>query len=153
MITEKAIRAAIVDVIKTAYPDAVTYERNVLTSGRDTWASLFRRQVVNEIFTHGWIVRRKSTTKTFNADYRTSEFEVLGFYGFKFGTTATNSENEFQAIIDNLVEIFDGVVELGLGGSVMHEGLSMPDIGLINTKDTEFLHIAIGQMRVRDFSC
>lgn len=154
-ITEKQLREKIVALIETTAPAAKVFRRNVLTSDRAKWAGLFRHELDGQTVTHGWIVRRVKVESNDSKTFDSHTFEILGFYGFAFGTAQTNSEDEWQTVIDNLREAFDAKRELDLEdeADVNHHGLQFSAIGLIRVGENEFLHFAGGRLAVDVCPC
>lgn len=154
-ITEKQLREKIVALIETICPTAKVFRRNVLTADRAKWAGLFRHESNGQTVTHGWIVRRAKVESDDSESYERHTFEILGFYGFAFGSASANSEDEWQTVIDDLREAFDARRELDLEevADVNHHGLQFPAIGLIRVGENEFLHFAGGRLQVDVCPC
>lgn len=154
-ITEKQIREKIVAKISEIAPTAKVFERNVLTNDRAKWAGLFRHNYAGAVHTHGWIVRRSGLTKAVKTRPDQVVYELLGFYGFDYGSASSNSEDAWQTIIDNLAEAFadDGIWDFEAEDEVTTDALSFQPIGLIPAAAGEFLHFAGGRLTVNVYRC
>lgn len=158
-ITEKQLRAKIAEIIEATCPTAKVFRRNVLTADRAKWAGLFRHQAeINgelRTITFSFIVRRIGITRNEDETFVRHIFEILGFYGFYYGNSTANSEDEWQAHLDNLYDSFDATEDLSLDDKteIYHDGLQISSIGLIRVAESEFLHFAGGQLVIRVYQC
>jgi len=85
-------------------------------------------------------------------------FELLGFYGYEFGTDTENSEDRFQAIVDSIAgrlsgnDIENPVWEFAdEDDEITTESLDFRPIGLIDAGG--FLHFGGGKIVLNHFPC
>lgn len=159
MLTEITIRKKILELIWSVCTDAKRIRRNPFTKDRSEWAGLFRHEItvdnVTKTVTHAWIVRRAEYDGNVKAKNEKMTFELLGFYGFDFGTEESNSEDRFQKYLDDLVVLFkdEDIWEFeGEEDEVTNESFKFNPIGLIRSGN-EFLHFAGGKLTVNIFRC
>ncbi len=147
-VTDTEVREAIADVIKTAQPDAIVFNWNVLGHNMADWPGLFR---VDDAVTHGWLIKRNGTQSEWKNAYRDRQFwiyDIWGFFGFRAGKEGDNSDEDFAEITDSIYAGFKAEGKLGLEEVEEHELLQF---NLITTIDCgeETLHFAQGRLRVR----
>lgn len=161
-LSEKTIREKILAGIWTIAPQSKKIRRNVLTTNdRNKWAGLFQTEPEDEDeepIAYAYIVRRvraRADNKSLN-DQMT--FEILGFKSHALGTDATNSEDDFQAEIDQITDWL-------MGRDVENEPWEFEDeadevstievefspIGLIPS--SELLHFGGGRLVVQITRC
>lgn len=159
-IGEKQIRQKIFERIIAVCPDAKRIKRNPFTRDRSEWAGLFRHEITvgseTKTVTHAWVVRRSAYPKQVKSRIDKFVFELLGFYGFDYGTDENNSEDVWQKYLDDLAEEFadDEIWDFGSEpDEVTTDDLEFRPIGLIRTGDNEFLHFAGGRLTLNIHRC
>ncbi len=145
---DSEIRAAIKQVIIGAYPNARVYSWNALSHKLNEWAGMFR---CTDGKTHGWIIKRAATQSTWkNAakDRTQARYDIWGFYGFRHGKDADNSDNEFSEVLDTIFDSFKDAPRLNFDNYVeKHDLLQFPVITTIESGE-ETLHFAQGRLTV-----
>lgn len=105
-LSEKKIREKILAEIWAIAPESKKIRRNVLTtSDRTKWAGLFRTEPDDESIdpiAHAYIVRRARTKADNTSLDDRMTFEILGFRSHVLGSNDENSEDVFQAEIDQI---------------------------------------------------
>jgi len=163
-ITEKEIRDKIFAGILALCPDAKRIKRNPFTRDRSDWAGMFTHEVdiagEIKVVTHAWVVRRSALKMAVKSGFDQFTFEILGFYGFEFGTDEDNSEDRWQPILDSIAAAFsDRDIENPVWefedeeDEVLTEEFEFRTIGLIRTGDNEFLHFGGGRLVVNIHRC
>jgi hypothetical protein len=144
--TDKQIRLALKPFILTPYPTAMVYPWNVLSHDLAEWPGLFR---TSDGKTHGWIIKRVTSAATWKNTVRDRpvwEYDLFGFYGFRSGKQADNSDDEFAEICDSVYERIKASHDLGLGGIVeRHDLLQYRNFTTLNCGE-ETLHFAHGRL-------
>lgn len=147
-VTDAQVRNAIAAVIETAEPAAVIFNWNALGHQMNEWPGMFRLAAGG---THGWIIKRTGTESEWKGnggrDRKFWIYDVWGFYGFRPGKEADNSDEEFAAILDAVYEAVRASGKLGLEEVEEHGLLQWQMITTIDCGE-ETLHFAQGRLRV-----
>lgn len=144
---DKQIRIAIKQVISALYPEARVFAWSVLSHSLSEWPGLFRAA---DGATHGWIVKRSGLAaawKNPQRDRKVVAYDIWGFYGFRAGNEADNSDNDFALIVDGVYEAIKASPTLGLEGVERHGLLQIAANTTIDTGE-ETLHFAQGRLEV-----
>lgn len=168
-LTEKNIRERIFEKILAICPDAKRIKRNPFSRARSEWIGLFTHEVevenATKTVTHAWVVRRANLKKAVKSGFDRFTFEILGFYGFDYGTAENNSEDRWQPILDAIADAFaDKDIENPVWeftgeafedeeDEVTTEEMEFGTIGLIRTGDNEYLHFGGGRLVVNIHRC
>lgn len=147
---DKQIRIKIRDIMIVPYPTAMIYSWNALSHQLAEWPGLFRTSdFATSGKTHGWIIKRSNAGgewKTIGRDRRRWTYDIWGFYGFRSGRQADNSDNEFAEICDTMYEGLKAEPRLAFDGTVeMHELLQFVNVTTMSTGE-ETLHFAQGRL-------
>ncbi len=143
------IRLAVKTIIKNLYPNAQVFAWNALSHDISEWAGMFRND--KDELTHGWIIKTAAATaqwKNGKRDKKQLPIDVWGFYGFRSGNEADNSDNEFAEIREAIYEAIKAVPTLNFSGTVEgHDLLQFPVITTLESGE-ETLHFAQGRLVV-----
>lgn len=154
-VTDQQVRLAIKGYIKTAFPTAQVYAWNVLSHELDEWPGLFRTtDYATSKKTHGWIVKRaaaESEWKNPQRDRNRWIYDIWGFYGFRSGKEADNSDDEFSEIVAGVYAALKAKPTLENPELERHSLLQLIRNTTINCGE-ETLHFAQCSLRV-DLCC
>ncbi len=148
-ITDKQVREAISAIIETDQPTAKIYNWNALSHNLAEWPGLFR--VAGG--THGWVIKRiggRSEWKNAVRDRKKWIYDIWGFYGFRAGKTADNSDEEFAEIVDSVYKALKLKPTLDLP-EAQHELMQIAALTTIYCGE-EVLHFCQGRLEV-DVCC
>lgn len=144
---DKQIRDAIAALITAQHADAQVYGWNALSHNLTEWPGLFR----TTDWTHGWIIKQSSQPaewKHGRRDRVAVTYDVWGFYGFRSGKTADNSDDEFAIIRTKVYNAIKGEPRLGFENEVeQHDLLQFTRVTTISCGE-ETLHFAQGKLTV-----
>lgn len=150
--SDEQIRAAIKDLITNAYGTATVFKWNALSHRLDEWPGMLRAtDFATSGKTHGWVIKRSgaaSDWKGLNRDRTTWIYDVWGFYGFRTGNEASNSDDEFSAILQTIYYAVMAVPTLNVAEVEGHELLQWDLISTVDCGE-ETLHWAKGRLKVR----
>jgi hypothetical protein len=163
-VTDKQIRQAIAAAIEPLVGTGVVYSWNVLKAAKTGTPEQMRQAVsewlpmfqTSDGLTHGWVIRRAERTSEHmggTASYFYPVYDVWGFYGYYSTDEDTNSENDFNAVIDALADAFPAQRTLTVNSRVLQSGgLQFPVISLLFGTE-EMVHFAGGRIELQFDDC
>jgi len=159
-ILEKNIRLEIVRRLTATVGPAKILKRNPYSMNKQKWVGAFTHEYEDngpKEIVHAWFVKRYLAQKNLSENHYTYGFNMVGYYGFRFGSEDDNSEDEFQAIIDNVITEFNEDDnwnwESGESDYVNGEELLTPNIGITQVGKSKYIHIAPFQFTLQLRKC
>ncbi|MET0754058.1 MAG: hypothetical protein ABWZ66_11820, partial [Pyrinomonadaceae bacterium] len=147
-LTEKKIRNKIFELILSVCTDAKRIRRNPYTQEKSKWIGHFSHEIdigggETKVVVHAWLIRRIALKKAVKSGFDQYTFELLGFYGYNFGTESDNSEDKWQELLDRVSDKLteDDVWEFeDEDDEVTTEEAGFPLIGLIPAGEKAYVN-------------
>lgn len=155
-IVEKEIREKLVQRLQEAAGAAKILKRNPYTMDRNLWLGAFTFDDNGTKRTHAWFVKRYLVQKRHVERHYTYGYNMVGYYGFRFGSDEDNSEDEFQLIVDNVIDKFndDEIWDfVGRESHIAGEELVAPNIGLQFLGKSKYVHVVPIQFMLQVHPC
>lgn len=156
-VSDQSIRQALATVIATKVTTNKVYSWNVLRTTNPTdirktiteWLPQFQYNNAGTLITHGWVIKRVERTSEGRAggcsDFF-SAYDVWGFFGYYSTNENSNSENDFNVIVDTLADAFPADSHFQIGTkTLVSSGLQFPVISLLFGSE-EMVHFAGGRI-------